>query len=126
MASDPLTIYKYTTLGVTLEETLEKFVQGGMIPDSLRASFITTFQRTMHEELETVTRTATLRGKVHTYRNNQGVYTFYVQDAKIQTPLDHMNSAQMLKIVCVDDEQLKRKGLQDRKAIDDPHKKAKK
>ena len=57
----------------------------------------------MHEVMtEQVSLQGNLRGKMNTYRNNQGVYTFYVENAKLQTG-DHNYNAQMLKIVCVEE-----------------------
>ena len=100
---DPLEMYCYTTLGTSLQNTLDLFVQNGRISENLRASFMTAFKGATHEVMtEQVSLQGNLRGKMNTYRNNQGVYTFYVENAKLQTG-DHNYNAQILKIVCVEE-----------------------
>jgi len=103
---DPLEMYCYTTLGTSLQSTLDTFVQNGRISENLRSSFMSAFKGALNEVMtEQVVQSGNLRGKMNTYRNNQGVYTFYVENARLQTG-DQCYNAQMLKIVCVQEEKV--------------------
>lgn len=103
---DPLEMYCYTTLGTSLQSTLDTFVQNGRISENLRSSFMGAFKGALNEIMtEQVILQGSLRGKMNTYRNNQGVYTFYVEQAKLQAG-DQCYNAQMLKIVCVQEEKV--------------------
>lgn len=120
-----LEIYNYTTLGTSLKSTLDTFEQNGRISENLRGLVMNAYKEALHEVMtERVKLQGHVKGKMHTYRNNQGVYTFYVEQAKLQAG-DHNYNAQMLKIVCVDEKRTPSAPAR-RSQSEEPHKRLKK
>ncbi|KHJ42271.1 Transcription initiation factor IIA, gamma subunit, beta-barrel domain protein [Trichuris suis] len=74
-------LYRNTTLGLTLQETLDEFIQSGQISQQLAFKILTFYDRTINKVLSTKVRSKVQfrAGKLRTYRFCDNVWTFVME-----------------------------------------------
>jgi transcription initiation factor TFIIA small subunit len=99
--SKSIPLYRYTTIAECLEETIDQFVSRGQLSPEMKARFMEVFDAKIEQVLsDKTTLQCSLRGSLHTYRQLNSVWTFFIQNAQIISNKDTFN-AKMLRIVTV-------------------------
>ena len=93
-------LYRNTTLGNTLQESLDELIQYGQITPQLAFKVLIQFDRSMNKALaEKVKNRLTFKaGKLHTYRFCDNVWTFLLSDVEFRDTHE-MAKAGTVKIV---------------------------
>uniref|UniRef100_A0A0D3DFV4 Transcription initiation factor IIA subunit 2 n=1 Tax=Brassica oleracea var. oleracea TaxID=109376 RepID=A0A0D3DFV4_BRAOL len=88
-------LYRRSTIGMCLTETLDEMVQSGTLSPELAI-------QSMTEALESQVKTkVTIKGHLHTYRFCDNVWTFILQDAMFKSE-DRQENVSQVKIVACD------------------------
>ncbi|KAI3805405.1 hypothetical protein L1987_27755 [Smallanthus sonchifolius] len=75
-------LYRRSTIGMCLTETLDEMVSSGILGPELAIQVLVQFDKSMAEALDTQVKTkVTIKGHLHTYRFCDNVWTFILQDA---------------------------------------------
>eukprot|EP00656_Telonema_subtile_P050348 TRINITY_DN6497_c0_g1_i2.p1 TRINITY_DN6497_c0_g1~~TRINITY_DN6497_c0_g1_i2.p1 ORF type:complete len:115 (+),score=12.79 TRINITY_DN6497_c0_g1_i2:72-416(+) len=95
------TLYRETTLGRTLMESLREMIQQGKFGPDLSSLVMQQFDQSFIAGMHNVGQRATIKGHIHTYRYIDGVWTWVLEDAIFKSghesiPLD------FIKIVACD------------------------
>mmetsp|Transcript_2080 Transcript_2080/g.4796 ORF Transcript_2080/g.4796 Transcript_2080/m.4796 type:complete len:118 (-) Transcript_2080:2272-2625(-) len=99
--SKSTTLYRYTTLAECLEETLDQFVSRKQLSEDLKDKFMDVFEDKVEQVLrEKATAQCNIRGALHTYRQLNNVWTFFIQRAQIISNKDSFETG-MLRIVTI-------------------------
>lgn len=79
-------LYRNTTLGHTLQESLDELIQYNQIPTGLANKVLLQFDKSMNEALASrvKSRLNFKAGKLHTYRFCDNVWTFLLTDAEFR------------------------------------------
>uniref|UniRef100_A0A2P2HXY5 Transcription initiation factor IIA subunit 2 n=1 Tax=Hirondellea gigas TaxID=1518452 RepID=A0A2P2HXY5_9CRUS len=104
-------LYRNTTLGSTLQDTLDEFIQFHQIPAELALKVLLQFDRTMNAALASKVRSRIgfKAEKLNTYRFCDNVWTFFMSDVDFREVQDFIQ-VDKLKIVACDG-----RGAEDRK-----------
>ncbi|CAL0327330.1 hypothetical protein RIF29_12028 [Crotalaria pallida] len=95
-------LYRRSTIGMCLTETLDEMVQNGTLSPELAIQVLVQFDKSMTEALEThVKSKVSIKGHLHTYRFCDNVWTFMLQDALFKTE-DCQENVGRVKIVACD------------------------
>ncbi|XLS67572.1 hypothetical protein HN51_018595 [Arachis hypogaea] len=95
-------LYRRSTIGMCLTETLDEMVQNGTLSPELAIQVLVQFDKSMAEALETQVKSkVSIKGHLHTYRFCDNVWTFMLQDALIKTD-DCQENVGRVKIVACD------------------------
>ncbi|RXH92578.1 hypothetical protein DVH24_033474 [Malus domestica] len=111
-------LYRRSTIGMCLTETLDEMVQSGTLSPDLAIQVLTQFDKSMTEALETQVKSkVTIKvvpsaqgsrftqglgeGHLHTYRFCDNVWTFILQDALFKNE-DSQENVGRVKIVACD------------------------
>lgn len=104
-------IYRQTKLGDSLVAALEDLLDNGKITPELAIKVLSEFDTSYVEAIKNSFKSkSTFKGKLDTYRNCEGVWTFILSDAKFKTNLSSLSSTtnapevavDKVQIVCVD------------------------
>ncbi|XP_050214147.1 transcription initiation factor IIA subunit 2-like [Mercurialis annua] len=101
-----LEIYRRSTIGMCLIETLDAMVQSGTLSPDLAIQTLVQFDKSMIGALESqpqVKSKLSVKGHLHTFRLVGGVWTFILQDALLKNG-DSQENAGRVKIVAIDSE----------------------
>ncbi|KAD1105207.1 hypothetical protein E3N88_43298 [Mikania micrantha] len=75
-------LYRRSTIGMCLTETLDEMVSSGILGPELAIQVLVQFDKSMAEALDTQVKTkVSIKGHLHTYRFCDNVWTFILQDA---------------------------------------------
>ncbi|XP_062163197.1 transcription initiation factor IIA subunit 2 [Alnus glutinosa] len=75
-------LYRRSTIGMCLTETLDEMVQSGTLRPELAIQVLVQFDKSMTEALENQVKSkVSIKGHLHTYRFCDNVWTFILQDA---------------------------------------------
>nr|SVE74593.1 EOG090X0L7F [Daphnia barbata]SVE75540.1 EOG090X0L7F [Daphnia dolichocephala] len=96
-------LYRNTTLGNTLQETLDELIQFGQITPQLALKVLVHFDRTMNNSLaQKVKNRLTFKaGKLNTYRFCDNVWTFLLSDVEFRD-VSELCKGETVKIVACD------------------------
>ncbi|PQP95110.1 transcription initiation factor IIA subunit 2 [Prunus yedoensis var. nudiflora] len=95
-------LYRRSTIGMCLTETLDEMVQNGTLSPELAIQVLVQFDKSMTEALETQVKSkVNIKGHLHTYRFCDNVWTFILQDALFKNE-DSQENVGRVKIVACD------------------------
>ncbi|CAI9777159.1 unnamed protein product [Fraxinus pennsylvanica] len=95
-------LYRRSTIGMCLTETLDEMVSSGVLSPELAIQVLVQFDKSMTEALESQVRSkVSIKGHLHTYRFCDNVWTFIVQDALLKSE-DFAENVGHMKIVACD------------------------
>uniref|UniRef100_A0A0D3A5Y9 Transcription initiation factor IIA subunit 2 n=6 Tax=Brassiceae TaxID=981071 RepID=A0A0D3A5Y9_BRAOL len=95
-------LYRRSTIGMCLTETLDEMVQSGTLSPELAIQVLVQFDKSMTEALESQVKTkVSIKGHLHTYRFCDNVWTFILQDAMFKND-DRQENVSRVKIVACD------------------------
>ncbi|XP_074604661.1 transcription initiation factor IIA subunit 2-like [Brevipalpus obovatus] len=96
-------LYRNTTLGHTLQESLDEFVQCGQISPQLALKILLQFDRAINHSLSSKVRTRLTfkAGHLKTYRFCDNVWTFVLKDVEFREAQE-LVKADKVKIVACD------------------------
>nr|CAG4648423.1 EOG090X0L7F [Moina brachiata]SVE93404.1 EOG090X0L7F [Moina brachiata] len=96
-------LYRNTTLGNTLQESLDELIQYGQITPQLALKVLVHFDRTMNQSLaqKVKTRLTFKAGKLNTYRFCDNVWTFLLSDVEFRDVAE-LCKGDTIKIVACD------------------------
>nr|CAG4635220.1 EOG090X0L7F [Alona affinis] len=96
-------LYRNTTLGNTLQESLDELIQYGQITPQLALKVLVHFDRTMNQALaQKVKNRLTFKaGKLNTYRFCDNVWTFLLSDVEFRD-VQELAKGDTVKIVACD------------------------
>ncbi|XP_044510278.1 transcription initiation factor IIA subunit 2 [Mangifera indica] len=95
-------LYRRSTIGMCLTETLDEMVQSGTLSPELAIQVLVQFDKSMTEALETQVKSkVTIKGHLHTYRFCDNVWTFILTDADFKAD-DTPEHVGRVKIVACD------------------------
>ncbi|KAL5102509.1 hypothetical protein RYX36_006836 [Vicia faba] len=95
-------LYRRSTIGMCLTETLDEMVQNGTLSPELAIQVLVQFDKSMTEALETKVKSkVSIKGHLHTYRFCDNVWTFILQDALLKNE-DSQENVGRVKIVACD------------------------
>ncbi|CAI0405841.1 unnamed protein product [Linum tenue] len=87
-------LYRRSTIGMCLTETLDEMVQSGTLSPELAI-------QSMTEALETQVKSkVTIKGHLHTYRFCDNVWTFILQDALFKNEETQENVGRVKIVAC--------------------------
>ncbi|KAK4758354.1 hypothetical protein SAY87_019655 [Trapa incisa] len=95
-------LYRRSTIGMCLTETLDEMVQSGTLSPELAIQVLVQFDKSMTEALETQVKSkVSIKGHLHTYRFCDNVWTFILQNAIFKVD-DGQEDVGRVKIVACD------------------------
>ncbi|XP_041991365.1 transcription initiation factor IIA subunit 2 [Salvia hispanica] len=95
-------LYRRSTIGMSLTETLDQMVSSGTLSPELAIQVLIQFDKSMTEALETEVKTkVSIKGHLHTYRFCDNVWTFILQNAQLKSE-EGQETVDCLKIVACD------------------------
>ncbi|XP_062097605.1 transcription initiation factor IIA subunit 2 isoform X2 [Humulus lupulus] len=94
-------LYRRSTIGMCLTETLDEMVQNGTLSPELAIQVLVQFDKSMTEALESQVKSkVTIKGHLHTYRFCDNVWTFILQDALFKNEECQENVGQVKIVAC--------------------------
>ncbi|TVU37022.1 hypothetical protein EJB05_18988, partial [Eragrostis curvula] len=95
-------LYRRSTIGTCLTETLDDLVSSGAVSPELAIQVLVQFDKSMTEALEAQVKSkVTLKGHLHTYRFCDNVWTFILTDATFKSD-EISETLSKVKIVACD------------------------
>ncbi|XP_057788144.1 transcription initiation factor IIA subunit 2 [Salvia miltiorrhiza] len=95
-------LYRRSTIGMCLTETLDQMVSGGVLSPELAIQVLIQFDKSMTEALENEVKSkVSIKGHLHTYRFCDNVWTFILQNAQIKSE-EGQETVESVKIVACD------------------------
>ncbi|KAG6406651.1 transcription initiation factor IIA subunit 2 [Salvia hispanica] len=95
-------LYRRSTIGMCLTETLDQMVSSGVLSPELAIQVLIQFDKSMTDALENeVKNKVSIKGHLHTYRFCDNVWTFIVQNAQIKSE-EGQETVGSVKIVACD------------------------
>lgn len=96
-------LYRNTTLGTTLQESLDELVQYGQITPQLQVKVLLQFDKSMNHALSTRVRSRLTfkAGKLNTYRFCDNVWTFLFSDVEFRE-VQEIARVDKVKVVACD------------------------
>ena len=94
-------LYRRSTIGMCLTETLDEMVQNGTLSPELAIQVLVQFDKSMTEALESQVKSkVTIKGHLHTYRFCDNVWTFILQDALFKNEESQENVGRVKIVAC--------------------------
>eukprot|EP00123_Amoebidium_parasiticum_P019404 comp25074_c0_seq1/m.46945 comp25074_c0_seq1/g.46945 ORF comp25074_c0_seq1/g.46945 comp25074_c0_seq1/m.46945 type:complete len:115 (-) comp25074_c0_seq1:542-886(-) len=95
-------LYRKTTLGQSLSDSLDELIQTQQLNPQLAMKVLLQFDRSINTLLATRARTKTnFKGSLHTYRFCDNVWTFILQNANFRSEGENVE-CDLVKIVACD------------------------
>ncbi|KAF5455955.1 hypothetical protein F2P56_025478 [Juglans regia] len=95
-------LYRRSTIGMCLTETLDEMVQNGTLSPELAIQVLVQFDKSMTEALEAQVKSkVSIKGHLHTYRFCDNVWTFILQGATFKSE-ECQETVSQVKIVACD------------------------
>ncbi|XP_076439313.1 transcription initiation factor IIA subunit 2-like [Babylonia areolata] len=97
-------LYRNTTLGHTLQESLDELIQMGQISPQLALKVLLQFDKAINTALsQRVKSKVTFKGKLNTYRFCDNVWTFVLNNVEFrEAPAAELATVEKVKIVACD------------------------
>ncbi|KAK5939055.1 Transcription initiation factor IIA subunit 2 [Knufia obscura] len=93
-------LYRGSTIGDCLIDTIDELINDGRIEPQLAMKILSNFDKTISDVLaEKVKARLTFKGHLETYRFCDDVWTFLVKDVKFKTDTSSEFTAEKVKIV---------------------------
>ena len=106
-------IYRETTLGRTLQDTIDYMIHCQQIPPTMGAKILLQFDKSMHSAFEKSMKTKmTFKGKLTTYRFCDNVWNCIVSEVDFKDSSDTLHTNK-LRIVACDAKEASVSGLRD-------------
>lgn len=103
----PIYLYRFTSLGESLKETLDQFVSTNQIDSELSESFLECFESKFLKVVsEKATKSCALKGHLNTYKHLPDVWRLWIENTTISTETEAISS-RMLNIVAVNAKKVK-------------------
>ncbi|XP_041017228.1 transcription initiation factor IIA subunit 2 isoform X1 [Juglans microcarpa x Juglans regia] len=94
-------LYRRSTIGMCLTETLDEMVQNGTLSPELAIQVLVQFDKSMTEALEAQVKSkVNIKGHLHTYRFCDNVWTFILQGATFKSEECQENVGQVKIVAC--------------------------
>ncbi|GMP45678.1 hypothetical protein CsSME_00014124 [Camellia sinensis var. sinensis] len=94
-------LYRRSTIGMCLTETLDEMVSNGIMSPELAIQVLVQFDKSMTEALEAQVKSkVTIKGHLHTYRFCDNVWTFILQGASFKTEESQETVGQVKIVAC--------------------------
>lgn len=94
-------LYRRSTIGMCLTETLDEMVSNGILSPELAIQVLVQFDKSMTEAVEAQVKSkVTIKGHLHTYRFCDNVWTFILQDASFKTEESQETVGQVKIVAC--------------------------
>ncbi|KAK7301087.1 hypothetical protein RJT34_11947 [Clitoria ternatea] len=94
-------LYRRSTIGMCLTETLDEMVQNGTLSPELAIQVLVQFDKSMTEALETQVKSkVSIKGHLHTYRFCDNVWTFILQNASFKNEESQENVGRVKIVAC--------------------------
>ncbi|KAK4740889.1 hypothetical protein SAY87_024477 [Trapa incisa] len=94
-------LYRRSTIGMCLTETLDEMVQSGTLSPELAIQVLVQFDKSMTEALETQVKSkVSIKGHLHTYRFCDNVWTFILQNATFKADEGSENVGRVKIVAC--------------------------
>ncbi|KYR01927.1 transcription initiation factor IIA gamma chain [Tieghemostelium lacteum] len=95
-------LYRRSTVGEALTDTLDELLQNQYINQNVYTKILTQFDKSINEALSTgVKSKAVIKGKLHTYRFCDSVWTFIIDNAEFKSDSE-TTRVDRVKIVACD------------------------
>ncbi|KAL6513108.1 hypothetical protein OROGR_020198 [Orobanche gracilis] len=95
-------LYRRSTIGMCLTETLDQMVSSGVLTPELAIQVLIQFDKSMTEALESeVKNKVSIKGHLHTYRFCDNVWTFILQRVQLKSE-EGQEMVESVKIVACD------------------------
>ncbi|GMH12110.1 hypothetical protein Nepgr_013951 [Nepenthes gracilis] len=95
-------LYRRSTIGMCLTETLDEMVQSGTLSPELAIQVLVQFDKSMTEALDNQVKSkVSITAHLHTYRFCDNVWTFILQDAQFKNE-ESQETVGRVKIVACD------------------------
>ncbi|KAH6767062.1 transcription initiation factor IIA gamma chain / TFIIA-gamma [Perilla frutescens var. hirtella] len=95
-------LYRRSTIGMCLTETLDQMVSGGVLSPELAIQVLIQFDKSMTDALESEVKSkVSIKGHLHTYRFCDNVWTFILQNAQLKSE-EGQETVDSVKIVACD------------------------
>ncbi|GLT93699.1 hypothetical protein SLE2022_114780 [Rubroshorea leprosula] len=95
-------LYRRSTIGMCLTETLDEMVQNGTLSPEVAIQVLVQFDKSMTDALEKQVKSkVSIKGHLHTYRFCDNVWTFILQNAAFKTD-EFEDTVSRVKIVACD------------------------
>ncbi|CAA0812378.1 Transcription initiation factor IIA subunit 2 [Striga hermonthica] len=95
-------LYRRSTIGMCLTETLDQMVSSGVLTPELAIQVLIQFDKSMTEALESEVKSkVSIKGHLHTYRFCDNVWTFILQNAQLKSE-EGQETVESVKIVACD------------------------
>jgi len=78
-------MYRRSTLGMALTDALDDMVTSGELPPILAMKVLSEFDKSIASALKSVNCKVSIKGKLHTYRFCDNVWTFLLEDVCLKT-----------------------------------------
>ncbi|XP_025081955.1 transcription initiation factor IIA subunit 2-like [Pomacea canaliculata] len=97
-------LYRNTTLGHTLQESLDELIQMGQISPQLALKVLLQFDKAINTALaQRVKAKISFKGKLNTYRFCDNVWTFVLNNVEFrENPMQEIAKVEKVKIVACD------------------------
>lgn len=95
-------MYRNTTLGMTLQDTLDELIQNGQISSQLALKIMTVFDKVINRALSTKikTRVQFKAEQLTTYRFCDNVWTFVMENVEFRDTSELLNSKKVKIVAC--------------------------
>ncbi|XP_051132443.1 transcription initiation factor IIA subunit 2-like [Andrographis paniculata] len=95
-------LYRRSTIGMCLTETLDQMVSGGILSPALAIKVLIQFDQSVTEVIDNEAKSKiSIKGHLHTYRYCDNVWTFLLQNAQLKSE-EGQETVESLKIVACD------------------------
>jgi transcription initiation factor TFIIA small subunit len=94
-------LYRRSTLGSTLTDTLDELIQEQKINPQLAMRVLTQFDESIGQALAEIARNkCQFKGHLHTYRFCDDVWTFLIEDAQFKVDHETVNVPRVKVVAC--------------------------
>jgi len=96
-----LALYRKTTIGVSLSETLDEMISKHMITREISEKILEKFDQVILKQLECQKiNKSSIKARLDNYNNNDAVWTFYLSQVTIKTEHETVNSDHLKIVAC--------------------------
>lgn len=94
-------LYRNTTLGTTLQDSLDELLQTQQISPSLKSKVLEEFDRAINNALATRVRNRiNFKGQLNTYRFCDNVWTFVIEEAEFREVIESIKVKKVKVVAC--------------------------
>eukprot|EP01112_Ceratiomyxa_fruticulosa_P018731 TRINITY_DN603_c0_g2_i1.p1 TRINITY_DN603_c0_g2~~TRINITY_DN603_c0_g2_i1.p1 ORF type:complete len:115 (-),score=18.32 TRINITY_DN603_c0_g2_i1:208-552(-) len=94
-------LYRKSSIGVALSDTLDELVNNGQLSAQMALHILPVFDKVMNEALATKVKTkANVKGHLHTYRFCDNVWTFILENAQFKIDTETFTLDKVKIVAC--------------------------